>query len=899
MQARRRFGAACRLLIRGVMYRRGLAALIVLVAAAATATAAVAPIYRSAAVVSALRARMTAAPPDEAGVEVAGASTPEGSPDIILAKEVPRLPLASAKIRGMTIGGNSTQLQVPPGNLIQYSALEWRQNDCAHVVFTAGRCPRARDEIALPANAAQALSAKLGSPIIASGLDRPSFGEVTNIENEVVPASPKLDPSSYELHDTVVGFYNVPPSQSSYWFGQDIGAPIVSPDGTQVATVTALVPRSALAAIPPPFRATVVVDQTLDWSHATPADAVKVGRAIARMHAAAPRNLSVLTQVPALLRADAASRSQLGQLVTLAQIQLLLLVGLVLIAVLAASMDRRRAELLIATLEGRRPPSTALSISAEPVLLLLIGVIPGILLSVPLAALAARLWLRSGTPVHLTMTAVVAALAVTVVAAVVTLVVALVAASRPLNDQLAEDARAAGGRGGSWLEVIAITLAAAGLVELLSSHSSGSSTPWSLLAPSLCGLAAGLALGRLVPALLGPSIRSTAQSSDLGRFLAIRELRRDRAAWRVTAMVALALSLLAFAVTVSRGASSDRTDRAGLIVGAPTVATVTLPAGHSLLSAVDRADPAGRWAMAAELLEPFGSAAQRTLALDTPRLPAVAGWSRPIAGRTPRQITHLLHVPDTVARLALPLLTAGDVAGSTFALNDRPLPRSRPYQTSVLPELLGDGALADLSSLIAVAKPAPTADLGTTQLINQVWLGAKAPPDALARLRAAGMTVTKVSTRAQVAQELDRSAQNAGLSAYVAVALIAAVLAVALLIGTSAAGSSRARTETLALTSAGVPRSTVVRGRGGAAAARLGLAGLVAVVCGVGTAHLSAHLIPQAAHGAVPAPLLPLPLLPAIAAVVIALVPAILAEVGIATYTAQRTDAASLRAALP
>jgi hypothetical protein len=898
MQARRRLGAACRLLLRGVMYRRGLAVLIVMVAAAASATAAVAPIYRSAAVVSALRARMTAAPPDASGVEVAGSSTPEGSPDIILAKSVPRLPLASAKIRGMTIGGTSTQLQVP-GQLIQYAALEWRQNDCAHVVFTAGRCPTARDEIALPANAAQALSARIGSPIVASDLDRPSFGEVTNIENELVRANPRLHPDSSELHDTVVGLFDVPPSQSTYWFGQDIGAPIVSPDGTQVSTVTALVPRSALAAVPPPFRANVVVDQTLDWSRATPADAVRVQHAIARLRAASPRNISVFTQVPALLRADAASRSQLDHLVTLAQLQLLLLVGLVLIAVLAASMDRRRAELLIATLEGRRPASTALSISAEPVVLLIIGIIPGILLSLPLAALAASLWLRPGTPIHLTVTAVVAALVVTMVAAVVTTVVALVAASRPLTEQLAEDARAAGGRGGSWLEVIAMTLAAAGLVELLSTHSAGSSTPWSLLAPSLCGLAAGLALGRLVPALLGPAVRATARSRDLGRFLAIRELRRDRAAWRVTAMVALALSLLAFAVTVSRGAASDRTDRAGLIVGASAVATVTLPADRSLLSAVDRADPEGKWAMAAELLEPFGSEAQRTLALDTPRLAAVAGWSRPIAGRTPRQLTRLLHVPGSVAQLALPLLTAGDVGGSTFGLNDRPLARAKAYQTSVLPELLGNGAIADMSSLISVAKPVPIADLGTTQLIHQVWLGPKAPPDALARLRAAGLTVTGLTTRAQVVQDLDRSAQNAGLSAYVAVAVIAAILAVALLIGTSAAGTSRQRTETLALTSAGVPRSTVVRGRGGAAAARLGLAGLVAIVCGVGTAHLSAHLIPQAANGAVPAPLLPLPILPAIVAVVIALVPAVLAEVGIAAYTAQRTDAASLRAALP
>lgn len=898
MHGRRRFGAAVRLLLRGVVHRRGIAALIVLVAIAASAAAAVAPIYRSAAATSALRARMSGVPVNESGVEVAGASWPGDSPDAILAKQVPRLPLANSVTRGLTVGGDFTQLEVP-GGLAEFAALEWRQNDCAHVVFSAGRCPTGRHEIALPVNAAEVLAAKIGGQIIASDLDRPAFGQVTNINDQTVAPKPGLNASHVELDDTVVGLFEVPPSQLPYWFGQSISSPVVSSDGTQVSTVTALVARSALTALPPPFRATVVVDQTLDWGHATPADVAGVRRAVHALQVGRRANISVLTSVPALLRADAKDRAQLDHLVTLAQLQLLLLVGLVLIAILAASMDRRRAELVIATLQGRRPASTALSIAAEPVLLLVVGIVPGLLVSVPLASSASHLWLRPGTPVHLTSSAIVAALIVTLIAAVVTVVIGFVAASRPLGDQLAEDARSAGGRSGAWIDIVAITLAVAGMIELFSSHSDSSATPWSLLAPSLCGLAAGLVLGRLVPALLRPAVRSTAESSDLGRFLAIRELRRDRAAWRVTAMVALAMSLLSFAVTVSRGDSIDRTDRAGLIVGAPTVLTVLIPPGRSLLGAVDQVDPAGRWAMAAELLEPLGSAAQRLLAIDTTRLPAVAGWTRRIDGYTPTGIKKLLHVPGGVARLALPLMTAGDVEGSTFALNNQPLQRPHPYQTTVLPQVLDQGALADLSSLIAVAKPISPTALGTTQLIDQVWIGPHAPADAMARLRAAGLSISSITTRAQVAQGLERSAETAGLSGYLAVAVIAAILACALLIGTSVAASSRQRTETLALTSAGVSRSTVVRGHATAAGVRLTLAAVAALACGLATAHLSSHLIPQAAAGAVPAPLLPLPVLPALIAVVVTLVPALLAEVTVAMYAAQRTDAASLRAALP
>ena len=88
-------------------------------------------------------------------------------------------------------------------------------------------------------------------------------------------------------------------------------------------------------------------------------------------------------------------------------------------------------ELILATLQGRRPRSTALSVSAEPILLLAIGIVPGVLLSVPLAALGAHLWLRPGTPVHLTGTSVITALLVAAVAALVTILVAYVAAARP------------------------------------------------------------------------------------------------------------------------------------------------------------------------------------------------------------------------------------------------------------------------------------------------------------------------------------------------------------------------------------------------------------------------------------------------------------------------------------
>jgi hypothetical protein len=182
--------------------------------------------------------------------------------------------------------------------------------------------------------------------------------------------------------------------------------------------------------------------------------------------------------------------------------------------------------------------------------------------------------------------------------------------------------------------------------------------------------------------------------------------------------------------------------------------------------------------------------------------------------------------------------------------------------------------------------------------VDQVWLGAHAPPDALTRLHAAGMTVVGVDRGGAVATGLDRLAETNGLSGFLAVAVIAAVLALALLLGTSVAAATRQRSETLALASAGVPRSTIIVGRAAASAVRLVLAGLTALACGLVTAHLSARLIPQASPGALPRPLLPLPVLPAIIALLVTVVPAIALEAVIASYAAKRADAASLRTAM-
>ena len=305
------------------------------------------------------------------------------------------------------------------------------------------------------------LKAPVGSPIVASNLDRPYAGLPPELGRKVAHerASKTLGAPSLSLHLKVVGAFEVPAGQSSYWFGQNIAArcsTVAAADQESHGVGAAADPDEPPAALPGERHHRPAAE--LEPRHRR--RRARRAAALTQLHARALVGSTVLTGIPALLHADAVDRSQLNRLVVLAEIQLLLLVGLVLIAVLAATMEQRRPEVAMATLRGSRPSATAVSVALEPVTLLLLGLVPGLLLAVPLARLGARLWLRPGTPVHLTGESVVAALAVTAAAAVAVLIVGGLAASRPLPDQLA--AAPGSGRGRGWLEIIAVTLGARG-----------------------------------------------------------------------------------------------------------------------------------------------------------------------------------------------------------------------------------------------------------------------------------------------------------------------------------------------------------------------------------------------------------------------------------------------------
>jgi hypothetical protein len=92
------------------------------------------------------------------------------------------------------------------------------------------------------------------------------------------------------------------------------------------------------------------------------------------------------------------------------------------------------------------------------------------------------------------------------------------------------------------------------------------------------------------------------------------------------AVQVIALGLIGFTAADWTSAHQARSEWVALELGAPTVVDAGRVVPARLLDAVRTADPSGRYAMAVVSLPPREAADPPTLAVDAPRLPAIASW---------------------------------------------------------------------------------------------------------------------------------------------------------------------------------------------------------------------------------------------------------------------------------
>jgi hypothetical protein len=162
-------------------------------------------------------------------------------------------------------------------------------------------------------------------------------------------------------------------------------------------------------------------------------------------------------------------------------------------------------------------------------------------------------------------------------------------------------------------------------------------------------------------------------------------------------------------------------------------------------------------------------------------------------------------LPAVVTRELASVNAASGSSFSTSGLDGNSITVHPVAFASALPRLGADAALLDLD-LLSNTQTAPT-DPGLT---DEVWLGPRAPRDAVSRLRAAGLSPTTIERSSTVFNRLQHSGP-ALADDFLLVATLAALLVAAVSTLSSFGATTRERaTELTSLEVAGVPRSTLV-----------------------------------------------------------------------------------------
>ena len=103
-----------------------------------------------------------------------------------------------------------------------------------------------------------------------------------------------------------------------------------------------------------------------------------------------------------------------------------------------------------------------------------------------------------------------------------------------------------------------------------------------LLVPGLLGLAVAVIASRLLPLGCQAAFARTGRGGGLGLLLALRHVARRPGGARTTIVLATAFALAAFAVSAWSVGRDNQQHVAAIEVGAPTVLTVSVPAGKDL-----------------------------------------------------------------------------------------------------------------------------------------------------------------------------------------------------------------------------------------------------------------------------------------------------------------------------
>ena len=590
------------LFLRGLGWRRGFSAAVLVVGLISAAVAGIGPLYARAASESTLTDELRSGGSD-AGLAFT-ASVDAGDPRGLSSTLSQIGAAAHVPGYGTAITGESALVTArsPSDAASSPSTLVTRSGQCRHLEIVTGHCPSAVGDLLVP----QAAS---------TGAPHWRIGQTLDVKQRLLDPLTGVGDGLPITSGRIVGTYRPRDFTEAYWFDQPYFQSALGPGVRSALTnlgVDAVftVPGTFLGPVGAQSGSTGVqkqidVDVPLRATAVRLDDVARLRRDVAAVARAFPKTSdsestpAMRTSLPRVLDDAARDKRQVQTATLVVVLELSALSLLVLFQVVGGAVEARGDEIALAKLRGLRPSRTVVFALGEPLALLVVAAPLGFLAALGLTRALAATALVGGTPVAVTPATGWALLAAFAGGAAAAVLAAVRTVTRPVLEQWRNTAPAR--HGTRWLLAIELGLAAAAAATVVALRTGDSSSPNSvfLLAPGLIVFAVALVGVRLLPLLARLGLRPTRASGRIALFLALRQTVRRPGGLRLAVLLAVSVGLATFAICGEAVAAANRDARAQTEIGTAQRVTVEFAADHDPQTIVGRVDPHADWATAA------------------------------------------------------------------------------------------------------------------------------------------------------------------------------------------------------------------------------------------------------------------------------------------------------------
>ncbi|MEU4424043.1 FtsX-like permease family protein [Actinoplanes sp. NPDC024001] len=590
-----------------VWARRGQAVTLALLAMLAVASAVAAPAYLLVADRAVAAGQIATAGPGELSLVARGARDADAAADDGTGIDFTDVGHALIDMDGFSYVYSAEMPTVGLERATTYpTRFVFRQDVCAHVRILSGRCLAGEGDVLLGERTAQRLGLAAGDGIVLSG---------ARLNGDPVPKYVAAAPPKTL---SVAGIYRPLEPAGAYWgthgyfiSGPDVGSgePVFTNSLTLSAT-RQTVTTMAIDGIANPGTFDI---HRLDQVEADLRRVEEVSREVGAVQ--------INTGMPRLFERIEEGRAEARLLVPVLAVPLVLLACFSIYLTVGHGAEARQNELAVVALRGTRWWTRWWLATGESLAAVLAGALAGCLAGQLLInAVAASLFPGVGADAGW------ASLRYAPVAAAAALLAAVAALRRQLFSPVATLLRRTPPERrrlqATEAVVLVLAIVAGGQLAL----SDGSLTGVGLFAPALLMLALALLTAHALLPLVGRYATRALNRGRIGVALAGLQLSRRPGATRLFALLAATAAVAAYATCAVDTAARGRAVQAELGTGADRVLTVEAVPRRRLLAAVREVDPQGAFAMAVTNLYSGGSRPRPGLAVDSPRLAAVATW---------------------------------------------------------------------------------------------------------------------------------------------------------------------------------------------------------------------------------------------------------------------------------